>query len=59
MEVSDPTNEHEWLTDGDSDRIPLWCDGDCMSIKLNDNNYLSNSEECDTDFEEDFLINAN
>ena len=59
MGVPDPTNEHEWLADGDSDRMPLRCDKDCMSMKLINNDDLSNSWVSDNDFEEDFFIYAN
>ena len=54
MGAPDPTNEHEWLTYGERDRMPLWFDGDCMLMKLIDNDDLSDSEASDNDFEEDF-----
>ena len=41
-EVSHPTNEHECLTDDDSNIMPLWFDGDCMPKALFDNDELSN-----------------
>ena len=30
MLVSHPTHEHGWLTDGDSNMMPLWFDGGCL-----------------------------
>ena len=58
MEVSHPTNEHECLTDDDSNMIPLWFDGDCMPKVLIDNTDLPDSEKSYNDYEEDFVINA-
>ena len=49
IEVSHPTNEHGWLTDGESNMMPLWLDGDSMPKMLIDNDDLSNSEESDND----------
>ena len=43
MEVSHPTNEHECLTDYDSNMMPLWFDGDRMPLVLIDIDDLSNS----------------
>ena len=36
----------------------LWFDEDCMSKVLIDNDYRSDSEEPDNDYEKDFTINA-
>ena len=41
-EVLHLINEHECLTDGGSNMMPLWFDGDCMSKVLIDNDDLSN-----------------
>ena len=40
--VSHPTNEHEYLTDDDSNMMPLRFDGDCMPKVLIDNDDLCN-----------------
>ena len=58
MEVSYPTNEHGWLTDGDSNMMFLWFDGDCMPKVLIDNYGLSESEKSDNNYEKDFVIIA-
>ena len=58
MEVSHPTNEHECLTDDDSNMMPLWFDGDCMPKVLIDNADLPDSVKSYNDYEEDFVINA-
>ena len=58
MEVSYPTNEHGWLTDGDSNMMLLWFDGDCMPKVLIDNYGLSESEKSDNNYEKDFVIIA-
>ena len=39
--------------------MPIWFDGNCMSKVLIENDYLSDSEELDNDYEKDFAINAN
>ena len=57
-EVLHPTNEHECLTDDDSNMMPLWFDGDCMPKVLIDNDDLSNEEKSYNNYEEDFVINA-
>ena len=56
--VLHPTNEHEYLTDDDSNMMPLWFHGDCMPKVLIDNDDLSNKEKSYNDYEEDFVINA-
>ena len=38
--------------------IPLWFDGDCMSRVLIDNDYLSDSEELDNDYEKDIAVHS-
>ena len=48
------TNEHGWLTDGDSNLMPLWFDGDCMPKVLIDNDDLSHSEEFGNDYGKEF-----
>ena len=58
MEVSHPTNEHEGLTEYDSNMVPLWFDGDYMPKVLIDNDDLSNSGKSYNDYEENFVINA-
>ena len=58
MEVSHPTNEHECLTDYESNMVPLWFDGDYMPKVLIDNDDLSNSEKSYNDYDEYFVINA-
>ena len=58
IEVSYPTNEHECLTDYDSNMMPLWFDGDCMQNMLIDNDDQSESEKSYNDYAEDFVINA-
>ena len=58
MEVSQPTNEHECLTDYASNKMPLWFDGDCMPKVLIDNDDLSDSEKSYNDYEKDFVINV-
>ena len=59
IEVSHPTNEHEFLTDYDSNMMSLWFNGDCMPNVLIDNDDLSDSEKTYNEYEEDFVINAN
>ena len=44
IEVSHPTNEHEFLTDYDSNMMSLWFNGDCMPNVLIDNDDLSDSD---------------
>ena len=57
--VSFTSNILTWMAvRGDSNMMPLWFDGDCMSKVLIDNDYLSDSEELDNDYEKDFAINA-
>ena len=56
MEVSHPTNEHGWLTDGDSDMMPLWSAGNCMRKVLIDNDSLTDFKESDDDYGEDFAF---
>ena len=46
-----PTNDHGWLTDGDSNMMPLWFDGDCMPNLSIDKDDLPDSEEFDNDYE--------
>ena len=58
MELSHPTNEHECLTDYDSNMMSLWFHGDCMPKVLIDNGDLSYSEKSYNDYEEEFVINA-
>ena len=58
MEVSHPTNEHECLTDYNSNMKHLWFDGDCMPKVLIDNDDLPNSDKSYNDYEENFVINA-
>ena len=58
MAGSHLTHEHGWLTDGDSNMIPLWFHGDCMPKVLTDNDDLSDSEESDNACEKDFVVNA-
>ena len=43
IEVSHPTDEHGWMTDGDSNMTSLWFDGNCMTKVLIDNDDLSDS----------------
>ena len=57
-EVSHPTNEHGWLTDGDSNMMPLWFDGNLKPKLLIDTDDLSNSEASDNEYRMDFVINA-
>ena len=52
---SHPTNEHECLTDDDSNMMPLWFDGHCMPKVLFYNDDLT---KFFNDYEEDFVINA-
>ena len=58
MEVSDPKNEHECLTDDESYMMPLWFDRDCMANVLIDNGGMFNSENSNNIYEEDFVIKA-
>ena len=59
MEVSNPINGHGRLTDYVSNMMPLWYDGYCSACQkvLIDNDYLSDSDESDDAYEEDFAIN--
>ena len=41
-EALQQTNEHECLTDDDSNMMPLWFDGECMPKVSTDNDDLSN-----------------
>ena len=56
--VSHPTNERKFLTDYDSNMMPLWFSGDCMPKVLIDNNDLSDSDKYYNDYVDDFVINA-
>ena len=58
MEVSDRTNEHECLTDDESNMMPLWFGGDCMAKVLIDNDDMFDSQNSYNDYEEDFVIQA-
>ena len=58
MEVSHPTDGHGWLTDGDSNMVPLWFDRDCMTKVLIDNDDMYVSEESENDYEKVIVINA-
>ena len=55
--MSKPTNEHVWLTDGNSSIVSLWFDRDFMLKVLLGDDERSDSEESDDDYENDFAIN--
>ena len=57
-EDSHPANEHGCLKDDDSNMMPLWFYGDCMTKVLIDNDILSNYEKSYYDYEENFVINV-
>ena len=58
IEVSHPTNKHDFFTDYDSNMMSLWFGGDCMPKVLIDNEDLSDSEKSYNDYEEDFVSNV-
>ena len=58
MEVLHPTNEHECLTDYDTNMMPLWFDRDGMPKVLIDNDDLSDLEKSYNDYGGDIVINA-
>ena len=56
IEVSKPTYGQVLLTGGNSSIVTLWFDRDGMPMVLIDDNYLSDSEESDDDYEYDFAV---
>ena len=58
MKVSDPSSEHKCLTDDESNMMPLWFSGDCLTKVLIDNDNLFDSEKSYNYYEEEFVIKA-